>query len=156
MIQKDKSILITGCSSGIGLCVANGLKDRGYRVFATARNPDDVNTLQAQGHECLQLDLDDSESIRTALDSILEKTGGTLDGLFNNGAFGLAGAVEDLSRDAIRAQFETNVFGWLELTNRVIPVMRQQGHGRIIQNSSVLGFGAMAYRGIVRRLVNGS
>ena len=103
--------------------------------------------LRNMGLESLRLDLDDSESIRDALVEILDRTGGTLDALFNNGAFGLPGAVEDLSRDAIRAQFETNFFGWLELTNLVLPVMRNQGFGRIIQNSSILGLVAMPYRG---------
>jgi NAD(P)-dependent dehydrogenase (short-subunit alcohol dehydrogenase family) len=147
MTETEKSILITGCSTGIGRCVAQGLKARGYRVFATARKKEDVNKLLERGFESLQLDLDDSQSIHTAVDSILQQTGGTLDALFNNGAYGLVGAVEDLSRQALRAQFETNVFGWIELTNRIIPVMRAQGHGRIIQNSSVLGFAAMPYRG---------
>lgn len=142
-----KSILITGCSSGIGLCVARGLKSRGYRVFATARKARDVQQLEADGFESLQLDLADSDSIATAVDEILERTGGTLDALFNNGAYGQPGAVEDLSRDVLRAQFETNLFGWHELTNRVLPVMRRQGHGRIVQNSSVLGFVALRYRG---------
>jgi len=144
---NNKNILITGCSSGIGLCVAHGLKDRGYRVFATARSLSDVEKLQAEGFEACQLDLTDSDSINQAVDSILEKTGNRIDALFNNGAYGLPGAVEDLSRNALRVQFETNVFGWIELTNRIIPVMRQQNHGRIIMNSSVLGFAAMAYRG---------
>ncbi len=103
--------------------------------------------MQAQDLEALQLDLDDSDSINTATSSVLQRTGGTLDALFNNGAYGLPGAVEDLSRDALRAQFETNLFGWLELTNRIIPVMRAQGHGRIIMNSSLLGFVALPYRG---------
>ena len=147
MNKHKKSILITGCSSGIGLCVADGLKQRGYQVFASARKQADVDSLKKQGFDALQLDLDDSESIHSAVDQILEQTGSKLDALFNNGAYGLPGAVEDLSRDALRAQFETNVFGWIELTNRIIPVMRQQGHGRIIQNSSVLGFAAMPYRG---------
>ncbi len=143
----DKAVLITGCSSGIGLCVARGLQQRGYRVFATARRSESVAELQAEGLESLQLDLEDSDSIRTAFDSILRQTGGKLYAVFNNGAFGLPGAVEDLSRDAIRAQFETNVFGWLELTNLALPVMRAQGFGRIIQNSSILGFVAMPFRG---------
>lgn len=147
MNKTKSSILITGCSSGIGLCVAKGLQARGYRVFATARKQADVERLINEGLESLQLDLNDSHSIRNAVTEILQRTGGTLDALFNNGAYGLPGAVEDLSRDALRAQFETNVFGWLELTNLVIPVMRKQGHGRIIQNSSVLGFAAMPYRG---------
>lgn len=145
--MRDKSILITGCSSGIGLCVAQGLKERGYRVFATARQQPDVEKLVADGFESLQLDLADSASIRTALNEILSRTGGTLDALFNNGAYGQPGAIEDLSREVLRSQFETNLFGWHELTNRVLPVMRRQGHGRIIQNSSVLGFVALRYRG---------
>jgi NAD(P)-dependent dehydrogenase (short-subunit alcohol dehydrogenase family) len=142
-----KSILITGCSSGIGLCVARGLKSRGYRVFATARKARDVQQLANDGFESLQLDLDYSASIKTAVDEILARTGGTLYALFNNGAYGQPGAVEDLSREVLRAQFETNLFGCHELTNRVLPVMRRQGHGRIIQNSSVLGFVALRYRG---------
>ncbi|RFA31310.1 short-chain dehydrogenase [Alkalilimnicola ehrlichii] len=145
--MTQQSILITGCSSGIGYAVAHGLKRDGYRVFASARKPADVQRLQTEGLECVQLDLDDSASIRTALEQVLVATGGTLDALFNNAAYGQPGAVEDLSREAIRAQFETNLFGTLELTNRVIPVMRRQGHGRIIQNSSVLGLAALPYRG---------
>ena len=143
----NKSILITGCSSGIGLCVAVGLKARGYRVFATARKETDVQQLAAAGLESLRLDLADSGSIAAAVDEVLSRTDGILDALFNNGAYGQPGAVEDLSRDVLRAQFETNLFGWHELTNRVLPVMRRQGHGRIIQNSSVLGFVALRYRG---------
>jgi NAD(P)-dependent dehydrogenase (short-subunit alcohol dehydrogenase family) len=145
--MPEKSILVTGCSSGIGLCVARGLKIRGYRVFATARKESDVQRLRAEGLESLRLDLSDPDSIKTAVDDILARTRGTLDALFNNGAYGQPGAVEDLSREVLRAQFETNLFGWHELTNRVLPVMRRQGHGRIIQNSSVLGFVALRYRG---------
>lgn len=144
---KAKSVLITGCSSGIGLCVADGLKKRGYRVIATARALDDVDTLIKQGHEALQLDLDDSESINKAVTEVLDRTNNQLYALFNNGAYGQPGAVEDLSRDTLRRQFETNVFGWQELTNLVLPVMRRQGYGRILQNSSVLGFVALKYRG---------
>jgi len=143
----SRVVLITGCSSGIGLCVAQGLRQRGYRVFATARKLQDVDRLNALGLESLPLDLDDSDSINWAVDEILARTGGRLYGLFNNGAYGQPGAVEDLRREVLRAQFETNVFGWLELTNRVIPAMRRQGHGRIIMNSSVLGFAAMPMRG---------
>jgi NAD(P)-dependent dehydrogenase (short-subunit alcohol dehydrogenase family) len=142
-----KSVLITGCSSGIGLSVATGLHDKGYRVFATARKSADVERLSAAGLESLRLDLADPASIRAAVEDILERTAGTLDALFNNGAYGQPGAVEDLSRDVLRAQFETNLFGWHELTNLVLPVMRRQGHGRIIQNSSVLGFVALRFRG---------
>jgi len=145
--MNSKSILITGCSSGIGLCAAEGLQRRGYHVFASARKAADVATLQARGFAAVQLDLDDSVSIRRALNEVLARTGGRLDALFNNGGYGQAGAVEDLSREVLRAQFETNLFGAQELTNLVIPVMRAQGHGRIIYNSSLLGLVAMAYRG---------
>lgn len=142
-----KTILITGCSSGIGLCAAKVLQARGYRVFATARQLEDVARLQAEGLEALQLDLAESESIQRAVATILQRTGGTLDALFNNGAYGQPGAIEDLQREVLRAQFETNLFGWVELTNLLLPVMRRQGHGRIIQNSSILGLVAMPFRG---------
>jgi NAD(P)-dependent dehydrogenase (short-subunit alcohol dehydrogenase family) len=145
--RMPQSILITGCSSGIGQCAATGLKARGYRVFATARKPEDVARLADEGFEGLRLDLDDPASIHAAVDAVLTATGGTLDALFNNAAYGQPGAVEDLSRAAIRAQFETNLFGTLELINRVIPVMRAQGHGRIVNNSSLLGLVALPYRG---------
>jgi NAD(P)-dependent dehydrogenase (short-subunit alcohol dehydrogenase family) len=142
-----KTILITGCSSGIGHCVAKALHERGYRVFATARRQDSVDSLLAEGLESLRLDLTDSDSIQSAFDEIMQRTGGELYALFNNGAYGLPGAVEDLSRHALRVQFETNVLGWQELTNLALPIMRQQGYGRIIQNSSVLGFVSMPFRG---------
>jgi len=145
--NTNRAILITGCSSGIGLCVAQGLKQRGYRVFATARQAADVTHLNDLGLESLQLDLDNSESINLAVDEVLARTNGQLFALFNNGAYGQTGAVEDLSREALRAQFETNLFGWHELTCRVLPVMRRQGYGRIIQNSSILGFVALPFRG---------
>lgn len=143
----DKTVLITGCSSGIGYHVAVGLKARGYRVIATARQEPDVVRLQQAELEALQLDLDDSQSIQQAVEQVLQLTDGKLYALFNNGAYGQPGAVEDLSRDVLRQQFETNLFGWLELTNLIIPVMRQQGYGRIIQNSSVLGLVTLKYRG---------
>lgn len=116
-------------------------------MFATARNKDDVEQLELQGFEALQLDLTDSVGIRDTIDEVLHRTGNRLFALFNNGAYGQFGAVEDLSREVLRKQFETNVFGWHELTRYVLPVMRQQGYGRIIQNSSVLGFVALKYRG---------
>ena len=142
-----KSVLVTGCSSGIGAAAARALSARGWRVFATARQADDVARLKAEGLESLILDLDDSASIRAAVAAVLERTGGRLDALFNNGGFGQVGAVEDLTRDALRAQFETNLFGWVELTNLVIPAMRRQGHVRIVMNSSELGYAAFPYRG---------
>ncbi|MCH2055550.1 MAG: SDR family oxidoreductase [Thalassotalea sp.] len=142
-----KSILITGCSSGIGLDAALTLRARGYLVIATARKEEDVVKLQVRGLTACQLDVTDSQSISDAIAFSLEQTGGTLDFLFNNGAYGQTGALEDLPTDALRAQFETNVFGQHELTRQVLPIMLQQGHGRIIQCSSVLGFVSMAYRG---------
>jgi NAD(P)-dependent dehydrogenase (short-subunit alcohol dehydrogenase family) len=144
---QDKNIVITGCSSGIGYCVAHGLKNRGYRVIATARRQQSVEMLRDEGFDSVQLDLADSASVQRGFAAILELCNGQIYGLFNNGAFGLPGAVEDLTRDNLKTQFETNVFGWHELTRLVLPVMHRQGHGRIIQNSSVLGFVAMPFRG---------
>jgi len=142
-----RSILITGCSSGIGYQVAKDLKQRGYRVIASARNQLDVDRLNSEGMYCLQLDLTDSQSIKHAFNAALEYSDSSLYGLFNNGAYGQAGAVEDLTREAMSLQFETNVIGTMELTNLVIPVMHQQGMGRIIFNSSILGFIALKFRG---------
>lgn len=147
LMNSAKTILITGCSSGIGYITAIELKKRGHQVIASARKPEDVERLQQQGFSTVQLDLADSASIHRAVEQVLELTGGKLDALFNNGAFGQPGAVEDLSREVLRFQFETNLFGTHELTNLLIPVMRKQGHGRIIYNSSVLGLVAMTYRG---------
>jgi len=147
-MKSQKTILITGCSSGIGLCVANGLKNRGYRVFASARQTEDVSKLLEAGfNDAIQLDLDDSQSIQNAVNTVLENTNGELYAVFNNAAYGQAGAVEDLSREVLRANFETNLFGTHELTAQIIPVMRKQGYGRIIQNSSVLGLICLPYRG---------
>lgn len=145
--NNDKTVLITGCSTGIGYFVAHGLKKQGYNVIATARKSEDVSRLKEEGLTSFQLDLADSDSVISAWDKILKSCDGKLFGLFNNGAFGLAGALEDISREALLYQFQTNVFGWHQLTNLVIPIMRQQNEGRIIQNSSVLGFVAMPYRG---------
>lgn len=146
-MNPSKTILITGCSSGIGYAGAHALKKRGHHVIATARNPVDVDRLACEGFTSLQLDLADSSGIRQAVNQALELTGGKIDALFNNAAFGQPGAVEDLSREALRFQFETNLFGTHELTNLLIPVMRKQGYGRIIYNSSILGLVAMKYRG---------
>lgn len=147
MTTHTQTILITGCSSGIGYRTAVLLKERGYQVIASARKADDVSRLSREGFTAIQLDLADSNSIINAVQQVIELTGGKLDGLFNNGAFGQPGAVEDLSREVLRQQFETNLFGTHELTNLIIPLMRQQGGGRIIYNSSILGFVAMTYRG---------
>lgn len=141
------TVLITGCSSGIGHYCALKLHELGYRVIATARKHKDVHALKDLGLEAYQLDLNNSTSIKLALKQILSATEHRIDVLFNNAGFGQPGAVEDLEREIIRAQFETNVFGTMELTNLVLPIMRQQGHGKIIFNSSVLGIISMAFRG---------
>ena len=146
-LLPPSTILITGCSTGIGYQCAKQLQDLGYQVIATCRKEEDVQRLNKQGIQCVQLDLASSDSIRSALKNILQQTNGRIDALFNNGAFGLPGAVEDLTREAMEYQFQTNVFGTQELTNLIVPIMRQQGGGKIIYNSSILGFAAMPYRG---------
>ncbi|NRF32563.1 SDR family oxidoreductase [Vibrio coralliilyticus] len=143
----SKSILITGCSTGIGYVCAHALHQKGYQVIASCRHIDDVERLRNEGLTCIQLDLADSDSISSGVKQTLELTNGKLDALFNNGAYGQPGALEDLPTQALREQFETNFFGWHQLVCEVLPVMRHTGHGRIVQNSSVLGFAAMKYRG---------
>lgn len=142
-----RSVLITGCSSGIGYHAAHGLKARGWRVFATCRREADCERLRGEGLESFPLDYADEASIETALAETLKRTGGTLDALYNNGAFASPGLVEDLPRGALREIFEVNLFGYHDLTRRVIPVMRAQGHGRIINCSSVLGLVGLQWRG---------
>ncbi|KUJ74981.1 oxidoreductase [Thiomicrospira sp. XS5] len=144
--HTTQTLLITGASTGIGHHAAKHFHQQGYRVIATCRKPSDVEQLKNLGIECVQMDLADTESIRQATDTILSMTQ-RIDLLFNNAAFGLPGAVEDLSRDALRHQFETNVFGTQDLTNRLLPTFRAQGFGKIVYNSSILGFAAMPYRG---------
>jgi len=142
-----KTILITGCSSGIGYDAAKTLAARGWHVFATCRKPQDAERLTIEGLEALVLDLSDTDSIRTACAEVMARTSGRLDALFNNGAYAMAGAIEDIPTDAFRAMFEANFFGWHELTRLVIPVMRRHGHGRIVQCSSVLGMAGLRMRG---------
>lgn len=142
-----RSILITGCSSGIGLDAARTLAKRGWTVFAACRAAEDCARLTEEGFVSPRLDYAASDTIGSAVETVLSQTGGTLDAVFNNGAFAVPGLVEDLPTDALRASFEANFFGWHELTRQVLPVMRKQGHGRIVQNSSVLGFAAAPWRG---------
>ena len=146
-IIEPKNILITGCSSGIGLTCALGLKERNWRVFATARNPQDIEMLQDYGLEAFALDYSKPNTIETCITYVLHHTNGQVHALFNNGAYGQPGAVEDLPSNVLRAQFEANFFGWHDLTRRIIPSMRQMGDGRIVQCSSVLGFISPPYRG---------
>ncbi|WP_299621251.1 SDR family oxidoreductase [uncultured Tateyamaria sp.] len=145
--MQHKSILITGCSTGIGHACAHGLRSRGWRVFAACRKAEDCARLKTEGFESPLIDYENAETIVSGLAEVLDATGGTLDALFNNGAFAIPGAVEDLPTDALRTIFEANFFGWHDLTRQVIPVMRAQGHGRIVQCSSVLGFITMPWRG---------
>ncbi|WP_039017593.1 SDR family NAD(P)-dependent oxidoreductase [Halocynthiibacter namhaensis] len=142
-----KSILITGCSSGIGYNAAHGLRARGWQVLASCRKEEDCARLRDEGFSSPRIDYEDEASIETGLSEVLNETGGTLDAVFNNGAYAIPGAVEDLPRGALRQIFESNFFGVHDLTRQVIPVMRKQGHGRIIQCSSVLGFAALRFRG---------
>lgn len=145
--MTQKSILITGSSSGVGFDAAHGLRAAGWRVFASCRKAEDCERLRGEGFESPLIDYTDADSIVNGLAATLEATGGTLDALYNNGAYACPGAVEDLPTDALRAIFETNLFGWHELTRLVIPVMRAQGHGRIINCSSVLGLVPLRWRG---------
>jgi NAD(P)-dependent dehydrogenase (short-subunit alcohol dehydrogenase family) len=147
MDNSQKSILITGCSSGIGYDAAHTLAKRGWRVFASCRKEEDCERLRHEGLESVQLDHADETSMQAAMDEVLSRTNGRLDILFNNGAFGIPGAVEDLPTDALRNIFETNFFGYHHLTRLALPVMRAQGHGRVINHSSVLGFAALPWRG---------
>ncbi len=141
------TVLVTGCSSGIGYCVAKGLKARGYNVYATARKQEDVDRLISEGLKCLRLDYADSESVQDLANELMLLVGSELYAVFHNGAYGQAGAVEDLSRETMEKQFAANVFGWIELNNRLIPMMRQNNRGRIIFNSSILGLVSLPFRG---------
>lgn len=145
--MSAKAILITGCSTGIGYVCAHALKARGYNVIASCRQEEDVLRLQSEGVTCIQLDLKDPESISSAVRQTLKLSGGNLYALFNNGGYGQPGALEDLPTAALREQFDTNFFGWHQLVTEILPVMREQGYGRIVQNSSILGFAAIPYRG---------
>jgi len=143
-----KSVLITGCSSGIGYyCAVELNKESSYQVFATARKDEDVKKLISLGLNTLKLDLQDSKSIKDCVKEFLKQSDGKIYALFNNGAYGQPGAVEDLRVEVLKEQFETNVFGTHELTTLLLPIMRKQGYGKIIQNSSVLGFISLRFRG---------
>lgn len=143
----SRFVLITGCSSGIGLAAAKALGEHGFTVIASARKAEDVTRLQQAGLLAVQLDLADPASIEQGSGAALALAGGRLYGLFNNGAYGQPGALEDLPTEALREQFETNLFGWHHLIRQVLPAMLAAREGRIVQNSSVLGLVAMKYRG---------
>lgn len=146
-MNELRTIIVTGTSSGIGAHCARALKAEGWRVFATARRPEDMAALEADGLEAFYLDYREPESIAKLVDDVLARTGGRLDALFNNGGYSQPGAVEDISAAALREQFEANFFGWHDLTTRIVPVMRAQGHGRIVHCSSIMGLAPFKYRG---------
>lgn len=146
-MDQRPTIIVTGASSGIGAHCARALHADGWRVFATVRREEDRAPLEASGIETFLMDYTDTTSIHALVDGVLGRTGGTLDALYNNGAYGQPGAVEDLPTEVLRLQFETNVFGWHELTRRVIPVMRAQGKGRVVNCSSILGLVPYKWRG---------
>ena len=143
----EESILITGCSSGIGYASALFLREKGWRVFASCRKADDCQRLIDAGFEAPLIDYERPETIEAGVSEVLDATGGTLGALFNNGAYAVPGLVEDLPTAALRANFEANFFGWHMLTRSLIPTFRAAGAGRIVQNSSVLGLIAMPWRG---------
>jgi short-subunit dehydrogenase len=145
--NSQLSILITGCSSGIGYDTAHYLHNSGYKVFATVRSQDDLLRLQNEGLTCYFLDVTKHHTITETLETILKQTNGTLDAVFNNAGYGQPGALEDISSDVLKEQFETNVIGLHELTRQVIPIMRKQGYGRILQHSSILGLISLRFRG---------
>lgn len=145
--MSGRAILITGCSSGIGYACAVGLKARGWRVFATARKNADLMRLENEGFESFYLDYADAKSVEACAAQVAKHCGGKLDALFNNGAYGQPGAVEDVRRDVLEAQFAANVFGWHQLTRACLPLLRANGGGRIVNCSSVLGLVAMKWRG---------
>ncbi|MXN64842.1 SDR family NAD(P)-dependent oxidoreductase [Stappia sp. GBMRC 2046] len=145
--RPRRVVLITGCSSGIGQTAAHALRGRDWWVFPTARKWQDVERLREKGFEAFRLDYEDETTIADTAEAVLERTGGRIDGLFNNGAYAIPGAIEDLPTSALRELFEANFIGWHDLTRRVLPAMRRQRSGRIVQCSSILGFIAMPYRG---------
>jgi short-subunit dehydrogenase len=141
------NIVITGCSTGIGLETAKYLKDRFITVYPTARDLEDVEMLRALGFEhAMQLDVTKPEEISSVIKMVLDAEA-KIDVWFNNAGFGQPGALEDIRTEVLREQFETNVFGLHECTRQIIPVMREQGYGKIIQHSSVLGIISLFGRG---------
>ena len=146
--MKTKNILITGCSSGIGKDVAITLHNKGWRVFATCRSKTDCTFFTKLGIESFPLDLLKEESINCAVNLVKEKTKSQLDVLFNNGAYAIPGAIQDIPRSAMREIFEVNVFGQIDLINRCIPLMMNSDYPKIINCSSVLGFISLPYRGL--------
>jgi len=141
------NIVITGCSTGIGLETVKYLRHKGIKVYPTARAQKDVEMLISLGFDnAMQLDVTKPRQIEEVITHVLAKES-KIDVWFNNAGYGQAGAIEDIKTDILKEQFETNVFGLHECTRQIIPVMREQGHGKIIQHSSVLGLISLFGRG---------
>jgi NAD(P)-dependent dehydrogenase (short-subunit alcohol dehydrogenase family) len=141
-----RSILITGCSSGIGLAAARTLRDRNWRVISACRKPEDVEARRAEGFDSVRIDHGDAASVEAGWTEAMQLTGGTLDALFNNGGHGMSGAAEDVPRQALELVFASNVFGVHQLTRLALPGMIARGRGRIVIHSSVVGFTALRWR----------
>ncbi|MAW40075.1 MAG: short-chain dehydrogenase [Kiritimatiellaceae bacterium] len=146
--MNQRSVLITGCSSGIGWAVAEEMAARNWRIFATARKPEDWQRIEAEGWNAVALDVTSSASIEQAVATVLDATDGALDGVVNNAGFGMPGAIEDLSREAMQLQFEVNLFGAVELTNRLLPSLRKRPQGRVVYISSLVGRMSLPFMGI--------
>lgn len=144
----QKAVLITGCSSGIGLAAAQDLRNRGYRVLAACRKAQDIENLHQLGFETIELDLDDKESVARAASQVIEMTENRLYGLFNNAGYAVYGPLHSVSREQFEQQFSTNLFGTHQLTRLLLPAMLPHGEGRIIQTSSVLGVVTTPNRGV--------
>ncbi|MGZ4278866.1 MAG: SDR family NAD(P)-dependent oxidoreductase [Solirubrobacteraceae bacterium] len=138
MSDRSRAVLITGCSSGIGAATASRLAKAGWPVYATARRPETLAALEADGCRTLALDVVDEASRQAAVDAVVEAEG-AVGVLINNAGYSQSGAVESIPDDRVRAQFETNVFGPLALCRLVLPGMREQGWGKIVQLSSMGG-----------------
>ena len=146
--MNKRSVLITGCSSGIGWATAAEMAARNWRIFATARNSEDMQRIEEEGWNAVTLDVSSSDSIAQAVATVLDATDGALDGVVNNAGFGMPGAIEDLSREAMQRQFEVNLFGALELTNLLLPALRKGPQGRVVYISSLVGRMSLPFMGI--------
>ncbi|MCG8621571.1 MAG: SDR family NAD(P)-dependent oxidoreductase [Proteobacteria bacterium] len=146
-VSRRRSILITGCGSGIGEDCARYFHSKGWVVLATCRTEADAKRLSREGLTSFRLDYEDEASVIEGYSRGMQLVDGRLDVLFNNGAYGVPALVEDLPTDALRQIFEANLFGWHTLTRLAVADMVKNGTGRIIQNSSVLGFVALPVRG---------
>src|SRR5437868_11842028 len=147
MGEASKAVLITGCSSGIGRAIAERLAAGGHRVYATARRPDAIADLAERGCQTLALDVLDDDSMRAAVARV-EEAEGAVGVLVNNAGYGQSGAVEAVPMDLVRRNFETNLFGYLRMAQLVLPGMRKQHWGRIVNLSSVAGRVTMPGSGI--------